>query len=249
MLVTSLHPLEVFIYKEGFARLSTEKYTLDDDKLKDVMVHLTNYSIQKKANQKEEDYNNFEKIPDVTSTTGSKLTLKELISKLDRMGINFESIWTQVCQIVIKTLYAAQNDLKSLPNSFELFGYDILIDSDLKCWLIEVNSSPSLHRETLIDDIIKQNMIDDIVDLVDAPNFNPMKLLEVLNRRVGETMNHKSKINTTNNSKAQLNRDLTYILEGKRIRKYGEMPEKPGLFQMISPSDMASKISSLLKRN
>ena len=130
VLVTKIIPLEVFIYKEGFARLSTEKYTLDDEQLKNVMVHLTNYSIQKKNCQKEEDLNNFEKLPDIQNTTGSKLTLKELISKLDRMGINFESIWTQVCQIVIKTLYAAQNDFKALPNSFELFGYDILIDSD-----------------------------------------------------------------------------------------------------------------------
>jgi len=92
-------------------------------------------------------------------------------------------------------------------------------------------------------------MIDDIVDLVDAPNFNPVRLLEVLNRRVGEEMRHKSKINTTNNSKAQLNRDLAYILEGKRIRKYGEKPEKTGLFQMIAPSDMASKIENLVKRH
>lgn len=141
------------------------------------MVHLTNYSVQKKASQS--DDLDTDRMPDRTTTTGSKLTLKDLISKLDRMGINFENIWTQVCQIALKTLYAAQNDLKPLPNSFELFGYDILIDSDLKCWLIEVNSSPSLHRETLIDDIVKQNMVDDIVDLIDPPVFDPERLLEV----------------------------------------------------------------------
>lgn len=31
VLVTSIHPLEVFIYKEGFARVSTEPYCLDED--------------------------------------------------------------------------------------------------------------------------------------------------------------------------------------------------------------------------
>jgi hypothetical protein len=28
VLVTSFHPLEAFVYKEGFARLSTEKYSM-----------------------------------------------------------------------------------------------------------------------------------------------------------------------------------------------------------------------------
>lgn len=29
-------------------------------------------------------------------------------------------------------------------NAFELFGYDFLIDEDLRTWLIEVNTNPYL---------------------------------------------------------------------------------------------------------
>lgn len=29
------------------------------------------------------------------------------------------------------------------PNSFELFGFDFVIDQNLKCWLIEANMSPA----------------------------------------------------------------------------------------------------------
>ena len=37
-------------------------------------------------------------------------------------------------------------------NSFELFGYDLMIDSKMKVWLIEVNSSPSMGQEHLLDE-------------------------------------------------------------------------------------------------
>lgn len=46
--------------------------------------------------------------------------------------------------------------MQNNPNCFEILGFDIIIDSDLKCWLLEINSSPDLRREYIIDDLIKQ---------------------------------------------------------------------------------------------
>jgi tubulin polyglutamylase TTLL5 len=91
----------------------------------------------------------------------------------------------------------------------------------LKCWLLEINSSPSLEREFLLDEIIKQQLIDDTVHILDVPRFDRARLLEVLERRAMENEGRKSLINPMNNSIQQLNRDLHYILHGRPLRSYG----------------------------
>ena len=49
---------------------------------------------------------------------------------------------------------------------FEVFGFDVLIDSNLKPWLIEVNLSPSMNTDSPLDLKIKGNMIADLFTLI-----------------------------------------------------------------------------------
>ena len=62
----------------------------------------------------------------------------------------------------------------------------MIFDEDLKCWLIEINASPALSCETLLDDMIKQRLIDDTIDLVDPVDYDRKRLFEVLERRAQE---------------------------------------------------------------
>eukprot|EP01052_Picozoa_sp_SAG31_P043893 SAG31_NODE_7466_length_1682_cov_1.352495_1_plen_90_part_00 len=50
---------------------------------------------------------------------------------------------------------------------FELYGYDIMLDNNLKAWLIEVNSSPSLTASSESDFQMKFAMLDDTLNCVD----------------------------------------------------------------------------------
>jgi hypothetical protein len=44
--ITSVNPLRLYVYEEGLVRFATEKYDIQNPK--NVFVHLTNYSINKK---------------------------------------------------------------------------------------------------------------------------------------------------------------------------------------------------------
>lgn len=232
-LVTSVNPLEIFIYKDGFARVSNEIYNMDINNLK---THLTNAAIQ---NHKALNNNkNYEKI-----YGGSKISLDMLKYKLfHQYKIDFDNlIWPQIKNIFIKAMISCQNDIPYSMSNFELFGFDIIIDKNYKCWLLEINSSPSLERTNVLDDQIKLPLVDDLLNIINPININRKYLVNMLEKFM--KINNKNKENyILNYDKMQFNIDLTNIFYGKMIRKYGEMPKKMGRFEKICPSKESEKL-------
>jgi len=51
VLVSSYEPLKIYLFKEGLVRLATVPYTTSNSSLKQRFIHLTNYSVNKKAEQ------------------------------------------------------------------------------------------------------------------------------------------------------------------------------------------------------
>ena len=50
---------------------------------------------------------------------------------------------------MIHSLKSVQDMVENRKNSFEMFGYDFMVDEDGVPWLIEINSSPAMDYSTV----------------------------------------------------------------------------------------------------
>ncbi|GBG82839.1 hypothetical protein CBR_g36369 [Chara braunii] len=135
------------------------------------------------------------------------------------------------------------------PNCFELFGYDVLVDEDLRPWLLEANSSPSLSLATPLDEKIKKNLIRDTIQLVDPVHFDRAALADVLIGRTTHAV-RSSRSSAPFFARMTDNRDSLYmdlyrILQGQRPRVYGEMPKNLGQYHRLAPSKNYYKLIRL----
>ncbi|NXA46758.1 TTLL4 polyglutamylase, partial [Nothocercus julius] len=164
--VTCYDPLRVYLFKDGLVRFASCKYSSSMKSLSNKFMHLTNYSVNKKNTE-------YKSNSDETACQGHKWALKALWSYLTQKGINSEAIWEKIKDIVIKTIIASETYVNSLVKMYvrrpycchELFGFDIMLDENLKPWILEVNISPSLHSNTPLDVSIKGQMIRDLLNL------------------------------------------------------------------------------------
>ncbi|XP_053568407.1 tubulin monoglutamylase TTLL4 [Bombina bombina] len=181
--VTSYDPLRVYLFRDGLVRFASCKYSSSMKSLSNKFMHLTNYSV----NKKNVDY---KANSDQTACQGHKWALKALWSYLDQEGINSDKIWEKIKDMVIKTIIASEPYVNSLVKMYvqspyschELFGFDIMLDENLKPWVLEVNISPSLHSNSQLDIDIKGQMIRDLLNLAGfvLPNRN-----EISSRNTG----------------------------------------------------------------
>lgn len=300
IVVLSFTPLEVYIYTDGFARISTVAYSTDPQSAQNKFIHLTNSSIQKHNTQSGNVYETIkggvvgadaggsggggrrrssstnplskhrkdridedEELGDIDGDCdgddeehkegGSKIALLgvhglwHMLQDLPappeqtaRHGKNISTtvLWEDICTLVLKSLLTLNDKISSQPNCFELFGYDVIIDSNLRPWLLEVNASPSLSRDNPLDFKVKNSLIKDIVALLDLLPYNREHLVKILQRRV------QNKSFLTRND-PWLEADLRAILGNRVPRKYGELPRNMGLFQRLAPN--MDKYEKLLK--
>ena len=134
---------ELFFFKEGYLRTSSTEFGIDLKNIDNAFVHLTNNAVQKHA----VNYGDFE--------DGNQLSFSRFQQYIDehyhdRKVSVHEDLVPQMHEIVLKTFNAVRKTID--PNrrkfSFELFGYDFILDEDFNQWLIEVNTNPCLEESS-----------------------------------------------------------------------------------------------------
>ena len=61
------------------------------------------------------------------------------------------------------SLLAGQDSIEHRKNSIAVFGYDFMLDEDLKVWLIEINSSPAMDYSTPVTTPLVKKVMEDTV--------------------------------------------------------------------------------------
>ena len=137
-------PMRVFLCREGMARFAVEAF--DGAELKNVHAHLTNYSLNKKSQ-------GFRASDAADGGAGSKRTISSVFAALQRSGqlADVEALWERIGVLVVRALSVVQPVLAharrqwSETPCFQILGFDVLLDSELQPWLIEINDHPSLR--------------------------------------------------------------------------------------------------------
>ncbi|KAG6623741.1 tubulin-tyrosine ligase family [Phytophthora cinnamomi] len=188
---------------------------------------------------------------------GTKTTLAYLWRRLAADGVDVEQVKRSIEEVVLKALVCGEDQIPFQVNSFDLLGYDILLDADLRPWLIEINSSPSMARDNDLDYQVKDAMMLDTLRVVDPLHFDRAKLAEIIARRQRDLEDEKRRphAHTRHPREAeelaarQLNEDLTTILRGKVPRAYGEIPENIGNYRRLCPHTTVYNQLVKLKRS
>ncbi|TPX46495.1 hypothetical protein SeMB42_g03667 [Synchytrium endobioticum] len=156
VLVTSYAPLTVYLHRNGFCRFSNTQFSMNARDISNLYIHATNVAIQKTA-------------PNYVAAKGCKWLLRSLKRYVatHRGQEAAETLFSEMEQLVVRALLSVQKVMINDKHCFELYGYDILVDNNLKPWLLEVNASPSLSAETAWDYDLKHAVLNDMFDVVD----------------------------------------------------------------------------------
>ena len=150
------HNMKVYIFKEGHLKATSSPFSLDD---KNFFVHLTNYSVQKYSN----DFGK-EEIGNEISFDSFQQSLKEEYNLDIDVRKCFIEKFKKIVEVSMKAVKKSIN-INLRKGSFEIFGYDFLLDEELNPYLLEINTNPGLEISSPLISKLIPRMIDDALRL------------------------------------------------------------------------------------
>jgi hypothetical protein len=156
----------IYVYRDGVARVCSAPSTEHS-----IFSQLTNTAVNR-ANP---------------GTTLESITrsVPEVLADLGQSPEVIEGIWNQIDDAVVFSVLSGLTRIQAgmrscprlkfdlYPRCFHLLGFDVLLDVNLKPWVLEVNYRPSLDWGTAQEHDMKVALIEDVARLVlPSPEFD-----------------------------------------------------------------------------
>lgn len=158
---------QLFIFRESYIRICSLPYDVERN---NYFAHLCNTAVNMRSSS-------FGKLAEANCISAIELAdyfqQKEAgNSQVQRLtGGDFEEYFFEQAKRLIKITFdsvlqrANLVNPNNIPNTFELYGFDMMVDESYRCWLIEANYIPGLtddgcayakdYMERMIDDMFK----------------------------------------------------------------------------------------------
>ncbi|KAJ5888090.1 hypothetical protein N7495_008131 [Penicillium taxi] len=156
--------LKVYVFKEMLALFAAKPYcppNEEEDEVKDLARHLTNTCFQEGG----------------SSNEGSVRRFWDLDHHVPGLAVDWkEKIFDQICAVTGEVFEAAARGMmvhfQTLPNAFELFGVDFLVDASGNSWLLEFNAFPDFGQTgENLRDVAVGRLFEETVDVAVKPFF------------------------------------------------------------------------------
>jgi tubulin polyglutamylase TTLL6/13 len=174
-------------------RFCTERYVAPKKpNLSQKFSHLTNYCVNK------ENPKFIENTGDNEASAHKRGTVS-VFAEMANLGVDVERIQARIDEIIQVTLLAVQQEYiedyrKTVKTQdersrlFEILGFDILIDSELRPWLIEVNNNPSLEADSPFDELLKLSVVKGALEIVNLKRSFRRKVMGKRRRSSGGSL-------------------------------------------------------------
>ncbi|CAD7701435.1 unnamed protein product [Ostreobium quekettii] len=157
--------LAVYVYDEVLVLLAGEEYDAGLNRLDNLASHLTNTCQQDGLDGEEGEKKVIKllsELPQLLSEGGLPICkAKERVAAVE----------TAVRSIIGECLEAVSGELNffTMPNCFELFGFDLMVDADWNCWVLEANAEPDFKQTGQRLRCIVDGLVEGVLRLVADP--------------------------------------------------------------------------------
>jgi hypothetical protein len=163
-LIASLSPLRIYVYRRGLARFCTDPAGAHTK-----FASLTNTSVNAQN-------------PGVKPEDMTQL-FSDIIPKLKEQHVDIQKLWADIDSAIVLTIIsaygflskAAATDCPDLgyPRCFQIIGCDVLLDRNLKPYVLEINYRASLKCNTEGSHDLKLGLVEDAIRL--ACPYQPLQ--------------------------------------------------------------------------